>query len=168
MSLDILFINPGNSKAIYQDLAKDYSAIETPTWALLLAQSMRSVGFSAGIFDVNAERLSTTHAVEKLKKADDQKTHRKSKVEENKSVKENNRHSESKNYSQSVAANGSCYNDVSSLHNSTLNDINDLSSLHNRTGFDSLTGIFLYLFFDFKLDLPELLFILFFYQCSTI
>ena len=35
--LDVLFINPGNHKAIYQDLEKDYSAIETPTWALLLA-----------------------------------------------------------------------------------------------------------------------------------
>ena len=70
MKLDVLFINPGNSRAIYQDLAKDYSAIETPTWALLLAQSMRSAGFSAGIFDVNAERLSTKDAVEKLKKAD--------------------------------------------------------------------------------------------------
>lgn len=69
MKLDILFINPGNSTAIYQDLAKDYSAIETPTWALLLAQSMRSAGFTTGIFDVNAERLSTKDAVEKLKKA---------------------------------------------------------------------------------------------------
>ena len=68
MKLDVLFINPGNSMAIYQDLATDYSAIETPTWALLLAESLRSVGFSAGIFDVNAERLSTQQAVEKLKK----------------------------------------------------------------------------------------------------
>ena len=31
--LDVLFINPGNQTTIYQDLAKDYSAIETPTWA---------------------------------------------------------------------------------------------------------------------------------------
>jgi|TARA_Y100000310_G_scaffold253733_1_gene260669 hypothetical protein len=70
MKLDVLFINPGNSRANYQDLAKNYSAIETPTWALLLAQSIRSAGFSAGIFDVNFERLSTKDAVEKLKKAD--------------------------------------------------------------------------------------------------
>ena len=67
MSLDVLFINPGNSKAIYQDLAKDFSAIETPTWALLLANSVRSVGYSPGIFDVNAERLSTKEAVLRLK-----------------------------------------------------------------------------------------------------
>ena len=66
--MDVLFINPGNSKAIYQDLAKDYSAIETPTWALLMAQSIRSVGFTTGIFDVNAERLSTKNAVDRLKR----------------------------------------------------------------------------------------------------
>ena len=70
MMLDVLFINPGNHRAIYQGLAEDYSAIETPTWALLLAQSIRSAGFLAGIFDVNAERLTTKKAVEKLKKSD--------------------------------------------------------------------------------------------------
>ena len=69
MKLDVLFINPGNHKAIYQDLAKDYSAIETPTWALLLSQSIRSVGFSVGILDVNAERLSEKDAIIKLKQS---------------------------------------------------------------------------------------------------
>ena len=62
--LDVLFINPGNHEAIYQGLEKDYSAIETPTWALLLAQSVRAVGHRTGIFDVNAERLSTSQAVQ--------------------------------------------------------------------------------------------------------
>ena len=61
--LDVVLINPGNSKKIYQDLSKDFSAIETPTWALLLAQSMRQYGFKPSIFDVNAERLSTNDAV---------------------------------------------------------------------------------------------------------
>ena len=65
--MDVLFINPGNAHGIYQDLSKDYSAIETPTWALLLAQSCRSVGHSVGILDVNAERLSTDLAVERIK-----------------------------------------------------------------------------------------------------
>ena len=63
---DVVFINPGNAKGIYQDLADDYSAIEPPTWSLLLAESMRSVGFNVAIFDINAERLSTEQAVEKL------------------------------------------------------------------------------------------------------
>ena len=37
-SVDILFVNPGNASKIYQELAVDYSAIEPPTWALLLAE----------------------------------------------------------------------------------------------------------------------------------
>ena len=56
-SMDVLFIAPGNSKGIYQDLAEDYAAIEPPTWALLLAQSCRSIGFSVALCDANAERL---------------------------------------------------------------------------------------------------------------
>jgi len=43
--IDVLFINPGNSKGINQDLSKDYSSIEPPTWSLLLAESFRSKGF---------------------------------------------------------------------------------------------------------------------------
>jgi len=64
--MDVLFINPSSDKYIYQDLAKDYSAIETPTWSLLLAQSMRSVGFKVGIFDVNAERLSIQESLVRI------------------------------------------------------------------------------------------------------
>lgn len=68
MKLDVVFINPGNAKGIYQDLADDYSAIETPTWSLLLAESMRSVGFNVAILDVNAERISDEEAYKKLEK----------------------------------------------------------------------------------------------------
>ena len=65
--IDVLFVNPGNAAAIYQDLADNFSAIEPPTWALLLAQSARSVGFVPAILDVNAERLSIVNAVERVK-----------------------------------------------------------------------------------------------------
>ena len=68
--MDVLFVNPGNHKKIYQDLAKDYSAVETPTWALLLAQSCRSVGYEVGILDVSAEHLSKEQATERIKKCD--------------------------------------------------------------------------------------------------
>ena len=67
-TLDVLFINPGNSTEIYQDLANDYSAIETPTWALLLAQSCRSVGFNVSIIDVNAERITNNVVIERIMK----------------------------------------------------------------------------------------------------
>jgi radical SAM superfamily enzyme YgiQ (UPF0313 family) len=65
--MDVLFVSPGNANQIYQDLATEFSAIEPPTWALLLAQSVRAVGFNPGILDVNAERLSTEEAVWKIK-----------------------------------------------------------------------------------------------------
>ena len=69
MSLDVLFVNPGNHKKIYQDLSKDYSAIETPTWSLLLAESCRSVGYGVAILDACAERLTDEQCVERIKEA---------------------------------------------------------------------------------------------------
>ena len=66
--MDVLFITPGNSKGIYQDLATTYAAIEPPTWALLLAQSCRSVGFEVGICDVNAEQLDAEDVLQRVKK----------------------------------------------------------------------------------------------------
>ena len=65
--MDVLFINPGNAYKIYQDLSKDYSAIEPPTWALLLAESCRSIGKTVGILDANAERLTIEESFERIK-----------------------------------------------------------------------------------------------------
>jgi len=56
--IDILFISPNNARKIYQNLSSRYSAIEPPTWALLLSQSCRSKGFSVSILDCLAENLS--------------------------------------------------------------------------------------------------------------
>ena len=39
--LDVLFVNPNSSYDAYQILADKFSAIEPPTWALLLAESCR-------------------------------------------------------------------------------------------------------------------------------
>ena len=66
MATDVLFINPGNAHAIYQDLASTVAAIEPPTWALLLAESCRSQGYSVAILDANAERLSIEEQVERV------------------------------------------------------------------------------------------------------
>ena len=43
-TLDCLFLVVSSSKKSYQKLSETYSAIEPPTWALLLAQSMRADG----------------------------------------------------------------------------------------------------------------------------
>ena len=65
--LDCCFIVCGNSKKTYQELSKTYSAIEPPTWALLLAQSTRSFGFKVNIIDANAENLSEKDIFNRIK-----------------------------------------------------------------------------------------------------
>lgn len=64
--IDILFIAPGNATGVYQGLAKDYSAIEPPTWALLLAESCRSKGYTVGFIDSNAEELNGEQVLERV------------------------------------------------------------------------------------------------------
>ena len=64
--LDVLFVNADSSAQAYQDLSKDFSAIEPPTWALLLAQACRARGFGVAILDCGAERLSEEQAVKRI------------------------------------------------------------------------------------------------------
>ena len=64
--LDVLFIEPDSSKKAYQDLSVEFSAIETPTWSLLLAQSCRAKGFGVAILDCNAEKLTDEEAIERI------------------------------------------------------------------------------------------------------
>lgn len=64
--LDVLFINPNSSKKTYQDLSNKYTAIETPTWSLLLAQSCRKQGFSVKILDCEAESLTELETAERV------------------------------------------------------------------------------------------------------
>jgi len=59
MDLDILFVNVGGTKKrVYQELSKDYSAIEPPFWAALTAGFIRKKGFNVNILDANAENLT--------------------------------------------------------------------------------------------------------------
>jgi len=67
--LDVLFINPDSSAKAYQGLATVYSAIEPPTWALLLAESCRSKGFGVGMLDCDAERLTLEQSVARVGEA---------------------------------------------------------------------------------------------------
>ena len=66
-NLDILFITADNSKAIYQSLSNNYSAIEPPTWSLLLAQSCRSVGYNVAILDANAEKITHQQILDRIR-----------------------------------------------------------------------------------------------------
>tara|TARA_B100000989_G_scaffold298254_1_gene286745 strand:- start:10896 stop:12440 length:1545 start_codon:yes stop_codon:yes gene_type:complete len=69
-NLDCLFLVANSASKTYQSLSKTYSAIEPPTWALLLAQSTRSFGFNIDILDANAEDLSEFDILNKIEKKD--------------------------------------------------------------------------------------------------
>ncbi len=57
--LDLLLINVGGTKKkVYQDLSKDYSAIEPPFWAALTAGFIRNKDYRVDILDANAENLT--------------------------------------------------------------------------------------------------------------
>jgi anaerobic magnesium-protoporphyrin IX monomethyl ester cyclase len=64
--MQALFVIPDSSAQAYQGLAKIYSAIEPPTWALLLAESCRSKGFEVGILDCDAEKLTLTQSLDRI------------------------------------------------------------------------------------------------------
>jgi len=64
--IDVLFVENNNAETAYQELAKDYAAIETPTWSLLLAQSCRSIGYQVAILDANAERLTDEQTINRI------------------------------------------------------------------------------------------------------
>ena len=54
--MDVVFINPNSSAKAYQDLAINYTAIEPPTWALLLPQACLSYNFEVSILDCDVKR----------------------------------------------------------------------------------------------------------------
>lgn len=64
--LDILFVHPSASTEMFQKLSDKYSAIEPPTWCLLLAQSCYKAGFGAAILDCEAEKLSPTNVLKRI------------------------------------------------------------------------------------------------------
>ena len=65
-SLDILFIHPNAAKKIYQDLSKDFSAIEPPIWAGMLASHCLRHGFGAEILDCEALHLDEEQSAKQI------------------------------------------------------------------------------------------------------
>ena len=64
--IDCCFLVTSSSKKSYQKLSETYSAIEPPTWALLLAQSTRAAGFNVKIIDANAENLTLDEILKRI------------------------------------------------------------------------------------------------------
>lgn len=64
--LDVVLINPGDKKQVYQDLGNDYSAVEPPFWSAALAANLRNHEISVMIIDSNAENLSPEETAQKV------------------------------------------------------------------------------------------------------
>ena len=56
--LDLLLINPGGRKRIYQGLGDEFTAIEPPLWCRLIAGYCRDRGWSVDIIDAEAQDLT--------------------------------------------------------------------------------------------------------------
>lgn len=54
---DIVLINPGDRKQVFQDLAMEVAAIEPPFWIVVIAAYLRDKGFKVAIIDANAENI---------------------------------------------------------------------------------------------------------------
>jgi len=67
--MDIVLINPGDRKRVYQDLAKDFAAIEPPFLAAVLAAYLRNKGFKVDIIDANADNISPEETALRVKNA---------------------------------------------------------------------------------------------------
>ena len=55
---DLVLVNPGAKREIYQSLHSELTAIEPPVWAGLIAAYIEKKHFSVRIVDANAENLS--------------------------------------------------------------------------------------------------------------
>ena len=55
---DIVLINPGDRKQVYQDLGMDLAAVEPPFWISVIAGFLRKRGYAVEVIDSNAENIS--------------------------------------------------------------------------------------------------------------
>lgn len=66
--LDIVLINPGDRKQVYQGLGEDYSAVEPPFWIAVIAAYLRNNKYSVVIVDSNAENITVNQTAQKVNK----------------------------------------------------------------------------------------------------
>ena len=66
-NIDVLLINPGSRRAVYQELGDSISAIEPPSLAGLFATYLRNKGLSVAIVDAPAGNLSPQGAAQVIR-----------------------------------------------------------------------------------------------------
>lgn len=65
-AIDVVLINPGDRKQVYQELGKELAAIEPPFWIAVIAGFLRNNGFSVVIIDANAENFTPEETSSKV------------------------------------------------------------------------------------------------------
>ncbi|CAB5093762.1 COG1032: Fe-S oxidoreductase [Olavius algarvensis associated proteobacterium Delta 3] len=68
--IDVLLVNPGARKKVYQQLGAHIAAIEPPIWAGLLASFIRRKGYVVDILDANAEELDARETAQRVSEID--------------------------------------------------------------------------------------------------
>lgn len=63
---DILFVNPGDRKVVFQDLGKDATALEPPYLTLSYATYLQNNGYKVQIIDANALNISPDEVSQKI------------------------------------------------------------------------------------------------------
>jgi radical SAM superfamily enzyme YgiQ (UPF0313 family) len=64
--VDLVLVNPCSRKRVYQSLSKDFTAVEPPVWAGLIASFVRRYGYQVAIIDAEAEELSAEETAERV------------------------------------------------------------------------------------------------------
>lgn len=64
---DILLINPGSKKRVFQGLGSELAAVEPPFWIAVIASYLRGKGFNVSVIDSNAENYSPGETAEIVK-----------------------------------------------------------------------------------------------------
>ncbi len=64
--LDLMLVNPGGQRQVYQSLASTLTAIEPPVWVGLIATFIRNSGYSVHILDADAEGLTPEQTAEQI------------------------------------------------------------------------------------------------------
>src|SRR5512137_34891 len=64
--IDLVLVNPGGQKAIYQSLRGTLTAHEPPVWAGLMATFARRRGCACAIVDANVEGLSFEQTADRV------------------------------------------------------------------------------------------------------
>lgn len=68
--LDLLLVTPPSKDIAFQDLSRNFVAIEPPVWSTLLATFLRQKGFSVEILDAEAESIGYEKTAQRISETD--------------------------------------------------------------------------------------------------